>query len=113
MKQSFSSEMEISGGSCSGIGDLIGSMHKDNAFKQLSICGLATNQFLPSVIARHSAAGMGRRLSVGFVLLEKLAAGFGPTLEIKLDLDVIWIAQKNLPTGAVRHLVHVVRDSLI
>ena len=32
-------------------------------------------------------------------------------LEIKLDLDVIRIAQKNLPTGAIWHLVHVVRDS--
>jgi hypothetical protein len=29
-------------------------------------------------------------------------------LEIKLDLDVVWITQKNLPTGAVWNLVHVV-----
>jgi len=45
-------------------------------------------------------------------LLEVRLAGFVLTLEIKLDLDVVGIAQKNLPTGAIWHLVHVVRDSL-
>ena len=34
-------------------------------------------------------------------------------LEIKLDLDVVRIAQKNLPTGAIWHLVNVLRDSLL
>ena len=43
----------------------------------------------------------------------RLLAGFVLALEIKLDLDVIWIAQKNLPTGAIWHLVHLVRDSLL
>src|SRR5262249_4162198 len=40
-------------------------------------------------------------------------ASFVLALEIKLDLDVIGIAQKNLPTGAVWHLVHMVRDPLL
>ena len=40
-----------------------------------------------------------------------LSAVFVLALEIKLDLDVVWIAQKNLPTGTVWNLVRVVRDS--
>src|SRR5215813_11976702 len=36
----------------------------------------------------------------------KLSTVFVLALEIKLDLDVVRIAQKNLPTGAIWHLVH-------
>ena len=43
----------------------------------------------------------------------RLRAGFVLGLEIKLDLDVIGIAQKNLPTGAIWHLIHLVRDSFL
>ena len=42
-----------------------------------------------------------------------LCPGFVLTLEIELDLDVVGIAQKYLPTGAIWHLVHVVLDSLL
>jgi hypothetical protein len=44
---------------------------------------------------------MRRRLNAGFIL----------ALEIKLDLDVVRIAQKNLPTRAIWHLVHMIQHS--
>ena len=43
--------------------------------------------------------------------MAKLLAGFILALEIKLDLDVVRIAEKNLPTRAIWHLVHMVRHS--
>ena len=55
---------------------------------------------------------IGRPLRKGQRARQQLLAGFVLTLEIELDLDVVGIAQKNLPTGAIWYLVHVIRDSL-
>jgi hypothetical protein len=85
--------------------------------ERLKTCEGVAEGFWVNGCTAHSAASSSRSPSDTSASARntssrrKLLAGFVLALEIKLDLDVVRIAQKDLPSGAIRHLVHVVLDA--